>query len=250
MKEQPKDDPVPVVRSKRVLMVVSAATEWTLADGSKMAVGYWANEVEVPITRLRAAGYTVDIVTPGGKTPTPDPASLSTDPAKAKAMRESLAKIDGLAKPGALESLTEREAMKRYAAVVIPGGYGPMVDLSASPAMLEVLYSAMLQDKIVAAICHGPAAFLSTVRPPAPWSFQGYRMAPFTNAEEAAWLKERKLAWQLEDALRKNGAKIESAGVWESKVVRDRNVITAQSSPSVGAWTDAILAALAEPPGK
>ena len=55
---------------------------------------------------------------------------------------------------------------------------------------------------------------------------------------------------RLEDALRKNGAKIESGGVWESTVVRDRNVITAQSSPSVGAWTDAILAALGEPPGK
>ena len=45
------------------------------------------------------------------------------------------------------------------------------------------LYGAILQHKLIAAICHGPAALLSARRPPAPWSFDGYRMAPFTNAE-------------------------------------------------------------------
>lgn len=246
---KPAEAPKKMAEPKRVLMVVSAATELALADGSKMAVGYWANEVEVPLARLRAAGYAVDIVTPGGRTPVPDPASLSGDPVKAQATRDAHAKIEGLVKPGSLEAI-DRKAMDKYAAVVIPGGYAPMVDLSASPAMREVLYGAMMNNKIVAAICHGPAAFLSTKRPPAPWAFKGYKMAPFSNDEEAAWLKERRLAWQLEDALFNAGAVIETAGPWQKKVVRDRNVITAQSSPSVDAFTDAILAALAEPPGK
>ena len=71
-------------------------------------------------------------------------------------------------------------------------------------------------------------------------------MAPFSNAEERAWLNERKLEWQVEDALREAGAKVEPGGVWESVVIRDRNVITGQNSPSVDAFTDALLAALAE----
>ena len=184
------------VEPERVLMVVSSATEIRLADGTAMPVGYWASEVEVPLTRLRAAGYVVDVVTPGGRTPSPDPVSLPKDPEKATAARASLSKLAGILTPGSLEAL-DSAAVDRYAAVVIPGGYAPMVDLAASSALRDVLMRMMMHGKVVAAICHGPAAFLSTKRPPAPWPFAGYRMAAFTNAEEEAWLKERKLSWRV-----------------------------------------------------
>lgn len=233
------------VEPMRVLMVVSAATELPLEDGSPMAVGYWAAEVEVPLTRLRAAGFVVEIVTPGGKKPSPDPVSLPRDPRRAKATREGLAKLEGVARPGSLEALDDA-ALAKYDAIVIPGGYAPMVDLAASPAMGAALAGAMKRNAIVAAICHGPAAFLSAKSANGAWPFAGYRMSPFTNAEEAAWLKEKKLPWYVETSLREAGAVIETAGVWESKVTRDRNLITAQSSPSVEAFTDALLAALAE----
>lgn len=236
--EKKEDPPV------RVLMVVSAATELRLADGTPMPVGYWANEVEVPLRRLRAAGYGVDIATPAGRRPQADAVSLPADPAKAKRAREAHAAIEGLAAPLALETL-DPAAIDGYAAIVIPGGYAPMVDLASSPAMAVVLERAMKRGTIVAAICHGPAAFLSTRREGHAWPFAGRRMAPFTNDEEAAWLKERRLDWRVEDALRDAGAKIESGRPWQSVVVRDGNVITAQSSPSVEAFTDALLAALA-----
>jgi putative intracellular protease/amidase len=233
------------VETMRVLMVVSAATELPLADGAPMTVGYWAAEVEVPLTRLREAGYVVDVVTPGGKTPVPDAVSLPKDPARAKAVREAHAELEGVAKPGSLEALDEA-ALAKYAAIVIPGGYAPMVDLASSPAMGAALAGAMKRNAIVAAICHGPAAFLSAKPANGAWPFAGYRMSPFTNAEEAAWLKEKRLPWYVETSLRDAGADVETAGNWESKVTRDRNVITGQSSPSVDAFTDALLAALAE----
>ena len=88
--------------SLRVLMVVSAATELALADGEPMRVGYWANEVEVPLRRLRESGYLVDIATPGGTRPEPDAVSLPRDPARAKATREAHAALPGLAAPIAL----------------------------------------------------------------------------------------------------------------------------------------------------
>ena len=241
---RPADPPKRQAEPLRVLMVVSAATEIRMADGSPMAVGYWANEVEVPLTRLRDAGFVVDVVTPGGKVPVPDAISLPRDPARAKATREALAKLPGLAAPGSLEAL-DAKALQRYAAIVIPGGYAPMVDLADSPKMGDVLRGAMKRGAIVAAICHGPAAFLSA-KTGRDWPFAGYTMSPFTDDEEAAWLKDRKMPWYVESSLREAGAKIDKGGPWQSKVTRDRNVITGQSSPSVDAWTDALLAALAE----
>lgn len=228
-----------------VLMVVSAATELRMADGTSMPVGYWAAEVEVPLTRLREAGFVVDIVTPGGKIPVPDAISLPRDPARAAATREAHTKLAGLLSPGSLEALDEK-ALAKYAAIVIPGGYAPMVDLAPSAAMGAALRGAMKRGAIIAAICHGPAAFLSAKSKSGDWPFKGYTMSPFTDAEEAAWLEGRKLPWYVETSLREAGAKIDKGGTWESKVTRDRNVITGQSSPSVDAWTDALLAALAE----
>lgn len=230
-------------RGRRVLMVVSAATELTLESGERMAVGYWANEVEVPLRRLREAGYAVDLMTPGGKIPVVDAISLPPDATRARAAREVHEAL--VARPGTLEAL-EPAALDDYIAVVIPGGYAPMVDLAGSEAMGRVLTRAMERGAVVAAICHGPAAFLSARHGKGQWPFAGYRMAPFTNAEELAWLKDRKLRWRVEDELREAGAKIESGGVWKSVVVRDRNVLTAQNSPSVDAFTDALLNALAE----
>jgi putative intracellular protease/amidase len=183
----------------------------------------------------------VDVVTPGGKMPVPDAVSMPKDAAREKATRENLEKL--IAKPGSLEAL-DGKALDGYAAIVIPGGYAPMVDLAESPVMGNALALAMKRGAIVAAICHGPAAFLSVKTKQ--WPFAGYRMAPFSNAEEAAWLKERKLAWQVEDRLREAGAKVEPGGVWASVVIRDRNVITGQNSPSVEAFTDELLKALRE----
>ena len=220
----------------RVLMVVSAAQSIELADGSAMEIGYWASEVRVPYEALRKQGYEVVIATPGGAVPSPDPHSL---PADAAAETKRLAEI--VAKPSKLEDVWHDES---FAAVVIPGGYAPMVDLAESNDMGRLLERAMAKGTIVAAICHGPAAFLSVRRKDQVWPFAGYRMAAFTDGEESAWLKERRLRWTVESALRKQGAKVEPGANWASVVIRDRNLITGQSSPSVRAWTDALLEAL------
>ncbi len=222
----------------RVLIVLSAAGEMELADGSKKPIGYWADEVAIPHRALVEAGYEVDVATPGGTAPTADPASTGN-----AAVEKYLASIDALAKPLALESLGAEE-LEAYDAVVIPGGYAPMVDLARSPDMARVLASAVKRKIPIAAICHGPAALLSLSEKGKPWAFAGKRMAAFTNEEEAAWLKGRKLRWNVETELKKAGAKVETARPWKSQVVVDGTLITAQSSPSTRAFTEALLAAL------
>lgn len=45
-------------------------------------------------------------------------------------------------------------------AVVVPGSHGPVEDLYKDPDMGRVLVDADKQSKVIAAVCHGPAAFL------------------------------------------------------------------------------------------
>ena len=228
-------------KPKRVLFVVSAAKVVRMKDDSKMEAGYWANEFAVPARALQQAGYEIDVVTPFGQVPVADTHSL-----KAGESDETLRKeFPGLAKPGELsEYLTTQAENGKWAAIVIPGGYSPMVDLLHSKELGFLLRKAMAHKIVIASICHGPAAFLSAKNAQASWPFAGVKMTSFTDGEEKAWLKDRAIGWTIESELKKNGAAWSGAAPWESHVVRDGNVITGQSSPSTAELTRVLLDAL------
>src|SRR5256885_15196143 len=111
----------------RVLMVVSTATRIRLADDSLRPIGYWADEVAIPYRALRAAGHEVDVATPWGHVPVADTASLKPDSETARFLKD----LPGLKSPRILEDL-EAAGVERYAAIYIPGGHAPMVDLAGS----------------------------------------------------------------------------------------------------------------------
>ena len=127
---------------KRILIVLSAEDTWIRKDGSKYPTGYWAEEFVDIYDEFIAAGYIVDIATPGGKKPTADPHSL--DPkvvGKEKADRFARS-IAGIAKelnaPLSLAKISVRE----YDAIVVPGGHGPVIDLYKDKDMGKVLFAA------------------------------------------------------------------------------------------------------------
>lgn len=70
-----------------VLIVLSAAHQWTLRDGTPHPTGVWAEEFVMPYGLFTDAGFVVTVATPGGKIPTIDRLSLGISgglPAKIK----------------------------------------------------------------------------------------------------------------------------------------------------------------------
>lgn len=219
----------------KVLIVLSAASELELSDGSiRTKSGMWADEIARPHRALVEGGVQVDIATPGGKRAVLDPASLPAGSENEK----YLAGLAAMKKPLVLEEIDDARA-DSYAAVVLPGGYAPMIDLPKSAALGRILGRAQKKGAIVAAICHAPAALLA-----APGLVKGKRVAAFTNAEERAYLKGRTPKDPIEDRLRAAGVTWSSGGNWESVVVRDGNLITAQNSASCADFTTELLRAL------
>jgi hypothetical protein len=119
---------MPRLEAGTVLMVVSSAAVIALADGTAMPTGYWAGEFLLPYQALTGAGHRVVVATPGGLMPTPDPVSLGAEPA---GVRARLSAIPELQAPWRLEDI-DPAGMR---ALVLPGGYAPMVDLAVSPAL-------------------------------------------------------------------------------------------------------------------
>jgi putative intracellular protease/amidase len=227
-----------------ILIVLSGTDHWTKADGTEHPSGYWAEEFVVPHEKFTAAGHTVEIATPEGRRPTPDPLCFDPDVAGPGAAHYA-DYVDSLS--AILDSplkLAEVDAA-RYDAVVIPGGHGPMEDLVDDLAMGRLLIAADSEGKTIASVCHGPAALLSATGSTGSWLFTGRRLTCLTDEEETLFGTAEGASWLLETRLRELGAQVEDGPAWAPYVVQDRNLITGQNPASSSAMADAVLAALA-----
>jgi putative intracellular protease/amidase len=163
--------------------------------------------------------------------------------ARARHMAEQLASIEALQHPRNLSEMADEEILS-FDAVFFPGGHGPMVDLSSNADVARVLRLLHQRGKTVAAVCHGPAAFLSAgLGPEGAWLFDGYKLAGFTDEEEDQTpYGKLGIAWYLESELKNRGAVFDDGdAAWVSHVVVDRNLVTGQNPGSSEATAEAIL---------
>ncbi|AEM86356.1 ThiJ/PfpI domain-containing protein [Streptomyces violaceusniger Tu 4113] len=218
------------------LFVVSAASYWTLKDGTRHPTGFWAEELVVPHRILSDAGYDITISTPGGVPPTADRASLMLefndgDKDKVDALTDYLASIGApLESPARLEDVAADESI--YDVIFYPGGHGPMEDLAVNETSGDLLTRRLDSGRLLALLCHAPAALLPAKRPNGDWPFRGYLMTAFTNAEEEAVGLASKAKWLLQDRLVEKGADFDEGAPWLGHVVDDRNLHTGQNPAS------------------
>jgi putative intracellular protease/amidase len=228
----------------RILIVLSAADLWTRADGSEYPTGFWAEELMVPYRRFVDAGHKVDFATPGGVAPTLDPHSVDPSIVGDSAARALRAEVDGIADqledPLTLSDID----IDDYDAVFVPGGHAPMVDLYQDPDMGRILSDAVARERIVASVCHGPAALLSASSDDGSWLFAGRHLAVVTDDEERAFGTAQNAPWLLASRLREFGAVVEGGPNWEAFVVQDGRLISGQNPASAGQLADAVLAEL------
>jgi putative intracellular protease/amidase len=226
----------------RILMVLSAADHWTLADGTPHPTGLWAEEFVVPHRTFVSKDLELELASPGGRRPGIDPASLTPEN-NGDEMRRYLESVDvELAAPLPLDDCARRA--DNYDAVFIPGGHGPMEDLADDPDLGRILIELYDSRRIVAAVCHGPAGLLAAARPDGSWVFAGRRQTAFTDEEERqAGLADR-APWLLESTLRDRGAVFESGPPWQPYVVVDANLVTGQNPASSRPAAEATLEAL------
>lgn len=231
----------------RVLLALSGSDHWTLEDGTRHPTGYWAEEFVVPHREFRAQGVEVVVATPGGVAPTVD--QMSLHPTRAGGERRAtefcnyINAIAGeLTHPMALEHAVGHVA--DYDAVYIPGGHGPMEDLADFQPLGELLVQFFDTDRLVAAVCHGPAGLLPANRPDGGWLFEGMHMTGFTDQEERLGGLADRAPWLLEDRLRERGADFEAGPPWAPHVVVDGNLLTGQNPASSQAATERTLAEL------
>ena len=229
---------------KSILMVLTGAKIWTMKDGTAHPTGFWAEEFIKPHKTFTDAGLKVTLATPGGVTPVVDALSLSLSQNHndADSIADQQAYLNQMAAVLATPAKLEDVQAGSYDAVFVVGGHGPMQDLAVHPTFGDFL-AVMLAapDKIVSAVCHGPASFLPAHRADGTWLFKGRALTGFSNEEETQATFADNAPWLLEDRLRLAGARYAAEPAGSSYVVVDGNLITGQNPASAEAAANAVL---------
>jgi putative intracellular protease/amidase len=240
-----------------ILTIVTNAKQLHLTDGTEYPSGYWAEELAIPVARLRAAGFEVDIATIDGLAPTVDASSL--DPANIRWVVPTGVDVDFAHEVGRyreiLDTIPSLRAPKNlgdvdlagYAGLYIAGGHGCMTDMPSHFQIARVLLRALELELPIASVCHGPTALLAPRDAEGRNPFAGYRFTCFSQTEETRTPIWGRLPMVIEYELKSQGLQHSKASVeWGSHVVRDRNLVTGQNPYSSAALADAFVDLLAE----
>jgi putative intracellular protease/amidase len=231
-----------------IVMVLSGATVWTMKNAKPHPTGFWSEEFVTPHCKFVAAGHAVTVASPRGANPSVDHLSFNltynnNDSSKVASEQGYMKELGPkLTSPVQLEGVNPDE----YDAIFLVGGHGPMQDMAVHPTLGRVLV-AMLGNprKIVAAVCHGPAGFLTASRADGTWAFTDRRLTGFSNQEETQAGFAGNAPWLLEDRLRLSGARYIAKEPWTPHVVVDGSLVTGQQNYSAGMTADAVLELLA-----
>ena len=175
------------------------------------------------------------------------------DPSSVEAFKEDKISTSFLAKEEALWKKTEKldtflGHAGEYEAIFFVGGHGPIFDLATDENSHKLINEFYTHNKIISAVCHGPAALTHVKIPGGGYLLDGQAVTGFSNSEEDAVGLTSAMPFKLEDALNKasGGKYVKAAQDWGAKVVVSRGgrLITGQNPASASGVGQAIFDAI------
>lgn len=261
----------------KVLVIGSNATRIEVRGGGTGATGNYLNETVVPAMALVDAGYDVVLATPNGAKPHVDEASDSAkhfggDEAAYRRAWKFFDEDPSMNGGRTLRSVID-EGLDNYAAIFVPGGQAPVVDLMQDPELGEIVRHFHERKKPTAFLCHGPISTLAALpnarefraalvagdeakasRLAEGWIYAGYKMTVFSATEEKViedTILHAKLFFNMPQALGLAGADVSTTATdFEPYVVEDRELITGQNPRSDHPIAAKLIQALARRAGK
>ncbi|MDF2961030.1 MAG: NonF [Paenibacillus sp.] len=213
--------------SKKVLIVVTNHS--TIHEGR--TTGIWLSEFAEAYSGFTKHGYEVAVASPlGGEGPL-DPRSVNATPVD---WLDAMPHLDNTLK-------LEEVEISRFDAIFLPGGHGTMYDLPNDARLQDMIRQFYESNKVVAAVCHGPAGLVDVTLTGGKPLVAGKRVTAFTDQEEAETALAPHMPFLLESKLRELGAEFVAAESWSEHMEEDGNLITGQNPQSTLAVTRAVI---------
>ena len=224
----------------KILIVTTSHSE---LGTSNKPTGMWLEELTIPYYQFVDAGVPVTIASVKGGV-------IPVDPSSRKKLGENSPIVDRfLQDPQAKRALEQSLAIEEiepseYDAIFLPGGHGTMWDLPQCDRLAQIISEALTQNRVVAAVCHGPAGLVSARTADGCSVLEGRKVTAFTDSEEEAVGLTQTVPFLLETKLRELGADFQSANNFQAFAIVDGNLITGQNPASSPIVAERVLEAL------
>ena len=213
---------------KKVLVVLPSHDQ---LGNTGQKTGFWLEEFTDPYYKFIDSGYEVTIASPRGGKPPVDPKSTQKENQSESTQRferdkSAQAKLENTL---VLSQISAND----YDTLFLPGGHGPMWDLSSDGNMKKIVEDFYSDKKIVSAVCHGPAGLLQATDRNGNSILKGKKITGFTNNEESAVGLTKAVPFSLENRMKELGGKFEKGQDFKPFIVSDGQLITGQNPKSV-----------------
>jgi putative intracellular protease/amidase len=218
--------------AKRILIVVTSHDHIDATHPT----GLWFEEFAIPYQQFLSQGFEITVASPRGGDVPIDPRSEpdSQEAEQTAQARSVLRQTRSLSEVGATD----------FDAIFLPGGHGTMFDLPGNTTLQHLLGEFASQDKVIAAVCHGPAGLVGARLANGTTLVAGKTITAFTNDEERAAELDQSMPFLLESQLRELGGHFVAQSNWSDHVECDGKLITGQNPQSSGSVAKAVLRAL------
>lgn len=227
--------------AKKVLIVVSS---YGKKEG-KLRPGFEFDEYSQAYLIFKANGLDIDVASPKGGPAEAD--KFNRNKPYNKALLEDKVAIVKLQ-----ETLpTARVNPSLYSAIYVVGGKGAMFDLPYDPSLQELISAVYKKpDGVIAAVCHGPAAFVNVQLEDGSYLIANRKITGFCNEEEDKFGKTWKAEFPflLEDKLKARGAQYERNAAMLPQLTRDGKLITGQNPFSTTVLAEELVKAVGVEP--
>lgn len=135
-----------------------------------------------------------------------------------------------------------------FDAIFYVGGHGPMFDLAKDETSHKLINEFWSKNKIVSAVCHGPAALAYVKLPSGQYFLSGQTVTGFSDAEEDQNGSTADMPFSLEAQLKEasEGKYVKAEQVWGAKVVvaGGGRILTGQNPASAAPLGQAVYDAI------
>lgn len=226
----------------RILAIVTS-TEFIGETTRK--TGYELTELSRAYYVFRVNGFAVDVASIRGGNP---PMVLDTDdmgPFDYAFLndKEAMSKVENSILIGEVDP-------QKYDAIYFVGGKGTMFDFPNDRHVQALVKYFWNHKKVIAAVCHGPAAFINVQSENGDFFVSNKALSSFTNDEELFLIPTAKeiFPFLLQSKLEERGADFLAGENYLNNVVIDGNLITGQNPWSVWELAESTIRALGYSP--
>ena len=212
----------------RILALSTSVHRYTT---SGIHTGMWLGEYTHFYDVVTAAGHEVTLASVDGGAVPIDPVSLKTPVIQLGGTNKRYADPEFMSQLDDTPAIADVD-LENFDGIYLIGGHGTMFDFGAADVKKAVAHFAD-NDKIVAAVCHGPCGLLDVTLANGAKLLEGRHVTGYSWTEEKLARRTEEVPFSLEEKLRGQAGEYTTAKIPMTKhVVVDGKLITGQNPTS------------------